>query len=212
MKTLLVAATEKELELIKEKLGKTDSIDFLVSGFGLTATAYSLTKHLQQKDYKLVLNVGIAGSIAKNLALGEVVEVVSEEFADLGAEDKDQFLSVFDLGFLKPNEQPFTEGKLLAKHELNLAELQLKKVAGLSINKVHGNTFSIEKLKQRYSKGVESMEGAACFYVCGMEEVDCMQIRAISNYVTVRNRAAWEIDLALRNLAETVAKLLKQMK
>jgi futalosine hydrolase len=44
------------------------------------------------------------------------------------------------------------------------------------------------------------MEGAAFFYACRQMNVHGMQIRAVSNYVEKRNREAWNIGLAIKNL------------
>ena len=53
---------------------------------------------------------------------------------------------------------------------------------------------------------IENMEGAALFALAEAEGVRCGEIRAISNYVG-EERGAWSIDLALENLAKTVANL-----
>ena len=44
------------------------------------------------------------------------------------------------------------------------------------------------------------MEGAAVFYACKMNNVPCLQVRAISNYVEPRNKENWQINLAINNL------------
>jgi futalosine hydrolase len=44
------------------------------------------------------------------------------------------------------------------------------------------------------------MEGAAVAYVCERFDVPWVQIRAISNMVEPRNRSAWDIPLAIKNL------------
>jgi futalosine hydrolase len=52
------------------------------------------------------------------------------------------------------------------------------------------------------------MEGAAVFYACEQEGMPCAQIRAISNYVERRNKASWQVDLALKNLNDWLQKFL----
>jgi futalosine hydrolase len=73
---------------------------------------------------------------------------------------------------------------------------------------VHGNEASIYKLGSRINAQIESMEGAAFFYACRQMEVPCMQIRAVSNYVEKRNRDAWQIGLAIKNLNTFAAEFL----
>lgn len=207
---LLVAATRAEIAPLLEAFGfvKQDrsfssgkyrnlTMDVLITGPGMTATAYHLGKVLPQKPYDVALNVGIAGSFSRDLAPGEVVNVVKDEFADLGAEDGAIFLDLFELGLAKEDEPPFVGGKLKASYTYK----GLKAVNGLTVNTVHGNEDSIGQLMKRYPADVESMEGAAFYYCCLMEGVPCSQIRAISNYVEPRNREAWDIPLAVKNLS-----------
>ena len=52
------------------------------------------------------------------------------------------------------------------------------------------------------------MEGAAVFKVCSKFGVSCVQIRAISNIVEKRNKANWNMPLAIHNLNNQVAKII----
>jgi futalosine hydrolase len=216
MNILLLAATAKEMEVIRQELPEFENslhLDYLVSGVGLTATAYALTKKLQEHDYDFVFNFGIAGSFDEALQIGEVVEVTEEHFADFGAESPEGFLSAFEIGLWQKDQTPFKEAAIKCAYPKMLeGKLEFQKVKGVSVNQVHGETTSIQELKARYGKGVESMEGAACFYVCALEKIPCLQLRAISNKVEPRNRANWEIEKALRNLSLAVNFTLKQLR
>jgi futalosine hydrolase len=55
------------------------------------------------------------------------------------------------------------------------------------------------------------MEGAAFFYACRKEGVPGLQIRAVSNYVEKRNRDAWQIGLAVKNLNTFAVELLQAL-
>lgn len=205
MKILLTAATVFELEGILDLNSFDASVSTLVTGVGMTATAFSLGKHLANNSYDLVLNVGIAGAFNYELELGEVVEIANDQFSELGAEDDESFLSLVDMGLAAPNDFPFTNSVLNARHNVTHS---LKKVQGITVNKVHGSESSIQKVVERLKPDVESMEGAAFLYSCLMNNQDCMQIRAISNYVEKRNRNAWQIELALSNLAQELKQIL----
>jgi len=213
MKILLVAATAGEVQGLREELKQTvHHIEVLVTGVGATATAYSLTRKLTKNRYDLVMNIGLAGSFRDEIQTGEVVNVVSETFGDLGAEDDRKFISAFELGLMKEDEFPFWNGKLKSEYATHFPSLsKLKKVKGVTVNTVHGNEKSILRTVQKYQPDVESMEGAAVFYVCQMEKIPFLQLRAISNRVEKRNRNAWNIPLPLENLRRVVLLLLNEM-
>jgi futalosine hydrolase len=216
MRILIVAATEGELAATKNHYSKSVStnltIDFLVTGVGMTATAYSLTKRLTARKYDLAINIGLAGSFRHEISLGDVVNVVSDSFADLGAEDGEKFISIFDLQLQHNDSFPFWNGKIKNDHVGKYSQLHyLKNVKAITVNKVHGNNESIQNTLVRYHPDIETMEGAAFFYVCSMERVPFLQLRAISNRVELRNRGAWKMDLALGNLSSTVRSFLDEV-
>ena len=114
MRILVVAATAVEVESLKSEVLsresevgneakdsglKTFDFELLITGVGMVATAFALGKHLAVNTYDLVVNLGIAGSFDRNIALGEVVEITEDTFAELGAEDDDEFIPIDDLGF-----------------------------------------------------------------------------------------------------------------
>ena len=65
---------------------------------------------------------------------------------------------------------------------------------------MHGDDQAISQIVHRLNPQVESMEGVACMLACQELGVPCVQIRAISNYVEKRNKANWDIPLAIQNL------------
>ncbi|WP_167605529.1 futalosine hydrolase [Maribellus sediminis] len=223
MKILLVAATWMEVNLLVEELEKVEEkshllktyrlgenlIDVLISGIGVTFTTFHLTSTLHQEEYDLVINFGIAGSLTHQLEIGEVVNVVYEEFADLGIETSHEFLTLFESGYMNINEFPFENGILKATSMLEWD--QLKKVRGITVSKSHRNRESISKILSKFSGHTESMEGAAVFYVCNWMGVECCQIRAISNYLEPDSSAKWNIPLALDNLKHSLLRQLKQL-
>jgi futalosine hydrolase len=155
------------------------------------------------------LNTGIAGSLNENLKIGEVVNVISEEFADLGIEKEDGFSTLFETGFLHPNEFPF-EGGLL-KSSFTNGWLELKKVHGVTSSKYHTHKKKHSNFQEKLATDVENMEGAAVFYVCHNLNFPCLQIRAISNYITPEGPAEWNIPLALVNLKSSILKQIQSI-
>ncbi len=214
MQILIVAATQQEVQplidhfCLKEQEKDcsffSEKVRVLITGVGMVATAYSLTKHVALHRYNLVINVGIAGAFDRNIALGTVVQIGNDCFAELGAEDGDTFLDIFSMGFIRADEFPFSNGKLIPTYTYN----DLPIATAITVNKVHGATNSIKAVEQRLHPQVESMEGAAAFYVCLQEKIACAQIRAVSNYVERRNKEAWDIPLAIKNLNEKLIEIV----
>jgi futalosine hydrolase len=194
MDILFVAATKNEIK--GNSPHKT-----LITGIGMLATAIAVTHELSKKKYDLVINAGIAGAFDRTLSLGEVVEVTEDVLSELGVED-DEVFKTFDEVDLEVNNQIISPSSLSS----------LKSVRGITVNTVHGNEASIEKVFQKWKPQVESMEGAACMIACQKQNIPCIQIRAISNYVEKRNKAAWDIPLAIENLNKQLEVLLGNLK
>lgn len=223
MRILIVAATWMEVKLLADEFKTLEEknhilkcyeyvgikIDILIAGIGTTFTTFHLTETLKENRYSLVLNIGIAGSLTHALEIGEIVNVVSEEFADLGIEKKDEFLTLFEIGFMDSNEFPFEQGILKATNKGKL--INCKKVRGITTNKSYGRESSIAEIHQKFSAHVETMEGAAVSYVCLWLGVSCSQIRTISNYVESLDASKWNIPLALENLKEAILGVLKKL-
>jgi futalosine hydrolase len=226
MKILIAAATVFEIRPFLGKLVhlgvendciyhcrlKDTSIDVLISGIGMVQTAYCLGKQLAGNRYDLAINAGIGGSYNKGLKIGEVVQVTEECMTELGAEDGENFLSVFDLGLVDPDTQPFTHGRLINNNLVDISAIsRLKRVKGATANTIHGNPESIEKVLDHYQSEEESMEGAACFYAFLSEKIPFAEIRAISNYVEERDKTRWDLKLALKNLNHVVEDIFTEI-
>lgn len=205
MEALIVSATEKEIEPF---LRSGPGPDVLITGVGTPATVYQLTRTLTRKRYDLAINAGIAGSFDRRYSLGHVVQVISDGFADLGAEDHTDFLDIFQLGLADKDARPFTGGRLRNAFRVD----GLDEAHGITVNTVHGNPVTIEASQSRFPATTESMEGAAFFYVCMLEEVPCLQLRAVSNYVEKRNRAGWNIPLAIASLNEALNRVWQHVR
>jgi futalosine hydrolase len=185
------------------------AIDVLTTGVGMVATAAWCARILAATHYDMALNFGVCGSFDAVLAPGTVVHVISDTIAELGAEDDDRFLSVHDLQLLGENEFPFEQGRLANRTPPDNPVLRaLPGVSAITVNMVHGNERSIARVGERFEPQVESMEGAAFMYACRIQGVPFAQVRAVSNVVERRNRDAWKLPEAIRNLADTALKIL----
>ncbi len=226
VKILIVAATDGEVNKITdhfEFIGNSGNnlkhyrfnkaeVDVLITGVGIVATAYHLGKQLAHSFYTMIYNLGVCGSFDRNIKLGSVVHVTADSFPELGAEDDNAFLSIFEMGLLGKDEFPYKNGTLFSYHPPQIKALnKLQQVKGITINTVHGNDNSIKEIIDIHHPEVESMEGAAFLYSCLMEQLPCAQIRAVSNYVERRNKANWQMDKSLENLCHSFMDILVEI-
>lgn len=197
---LIVAATEFETAYLRNHI-KDQQIHYLHIGVGMVNTAYHLGKYLAHNHPDLAINIGIAGSFDRDIALGEVVEIIEDTFSELGAEDNGKFLDMEKMGF------PLSQEPLLYNTIVNPnpSPFDIKKVNALTVNTVHGTQESILACQKLWNKQIETMEGAAFFQIMRMENIPFYAFRGISNYVEARNRDNWQIPLALETLGAFLA-------
>jgi futalosine hydrolase len=217
MDILLVAATAPEVSPLVERLrlapgsrsGNAEGfvagnrVEVLLTGVGMTATAYRLGRRLAQRYFDLVLNLGVAGAYPGRFDTGDLCHVTVEMFGDLGAQDGPDFLDLFQLGLADRHEFPYLDGKLANALDPPPGPLaDLPRATGLTVNTVHGEEHAIARSMTRFGADVETMEGAALFYTCICEKQAFAEVRAISNRVERRNRERWNLPLAVQQLRD----------
>jgi len=227
MKILIVSASSTEIKEIRDKLtfinkltpnlsaytfGKL-RIDLLITGYGSVFTAFYLTRTLYTNSYDLAINVGVAGSFDYFLEQGFVVNVIRDQFADLGFEDKNGFYTLGEKEMLNEDSFPFT-GEVM--HSLGNFEIEevdsLIPVKAITVNTIHGTQEKIKRLKDKYKAEIETMDGAAFFYVCLMEKVPFLQIRSVSSFVEIPRVENWYLPLALKNLSKSLMDILGELR
>ena len=213
MKILLVAATRLELDPVLEQCQNTDhQIIPLSTGIGALLTCFHLTQSIPQIQPDWVVQVGIGGSFKENLPPGTVVGIAAEYLGDLGVEESGHFIDVFDMGFHKQNQAPFKAKGLFnpfwEKLSGNLPPLE----NAVTVNEITTRPERIQSMRQKYQPGIESMEGAALHLTCLQLNQSFLQLRAVSNQVGERDKAKWNIPLALSSLATNTHHLLTCLK
>ena len=216
MNCLLVSATPFEIAPFLEKWNQNKAphpdlkLDVLVSGIGLTATAYAVTRQLQLKKYDWAIQAGIGGCFNRELPLGSVVTVGRDTLADQGVLENKTFKTVFDMKLAPENKFPYTKGWLVNPHKDLLKKTGLKTVKGISINEITTGGPRTRLLEEKYGAVAESMEGAAFHYACLMEGLPFVQVRSLSNYIGERNKAKWKMKEAIAALNEVLEELIKK--
>jgi futalosine hydrolase len=205
MHILVVAATGLEIPAVSSGPRGHHQIDVLVTGVGMVASAARCAQALARGRYDVAYNFGVCGAFDRSLPPGTVVHVVSDRVSELGVEDGPGLLMLKDLGLAQD------DGEL--RNEVPPANAVLRtlpSVRAITVNTVHGRAESIAAVVARWSPQVESMEGAAFAYASTISGVPYAQVRAVSNIVERRNRDAWRLDLAIRNLNDTALRMLDQ--
>jgi futalosine hydrolase len=205
MNLLIVAATKFEIEpFFKEKT----LAEILITGVGIPATVYHLTKKISAEKYDFVIQAGIAGSFSDEFNLAEVVQVKEDTFADLGIEEKGNFRTLFDMGFINKSDFPFTNGWLMnpaAFSEKN----NLPFTKGITVNKIGDDQLQNKMIQEKFLPDIESMEGAAFHYVCLQQKNNFLQLRSISNRVGERDKSKWKLKESIENLNKELLKIIE---
>ena len=226
MRILICAAEQEELDcaiqalrLYESKIAGKAQVDFMLTGIGSTSTCYKVTKKLVEAEaegnrYALAVNIGIAGSYdLEKFPVGSTALVVKEHFGDVGFMTALGFQTLFDSKTLDANMFPFKEGALemlpLPEYFNDIANTY-KRATGVTTQTITGDQKTVESLIKKYSPQIETMEGAAFFYVCLNEYVKFIQIRSVSNKVGEEDTAKWDTPKALASLKEALKEFFRQ--
>ena len=216
MYLLLIAATSAEIQPVIDFLEKRNftlqsfHAEILVTGIGAVSTTYLLTSSIGKRKPDIIIQAGIAGSFGQKKA-GEVVTVEQDAFGDLGAWEKDQFKTIFDLNLLEDNQPPFSNRVLINPYQTLLFLSGLEQVRAITVNEISTDIKRIEWYKQNLSPAVESMEGAALHYVCLQENIPFLQLRSVSNAIGERDKTKWKLPEAISNLNKKLILLLNEL-
>lgn len=223
MRILFTAAEEEELITARQafnSLSKSEQygldITYMLTGIGTTSTSYKLTKMLNSSSvaFDLAVNIGIAGSFSSDFPIGSVARIEKEVFGDVGFETYGGFQTLFDYKILDADTHPFKKGALHTPDlspEVEKAMKEYKKASSVTVQTVSGLPEKTTQLKKDFTPQIESMEGAAFFYVSILEKIPFIELRSVSNEVGERNRAKWNIPLALDSLKNANKKLLEAL-
>lgn len=182
--------------------------DLLAAGVGpalaAAGTATALTAAaLDGRPYALVVSAGIAGGCRPAAPVGSLVVADEIVAADLGAETADGFVPVTELGFGTVSHRP-PDSLVRAIAETTGA----RPGAVLTVSTVTGSADRASELRARHPHALaEAMEGFGVAEAAAAHGVPVLEIRAVSNPVGPRDRAAWRIADALAALTGAFGKL-----
>jgi futalosine hydrolase len=173
-------------------------ITVLAAGVGPAAAAAATATVLSLAEpdaYALVVSAGVGGGLGDRVPVGGLVEATTIVAADLGAQSPDGFLSVDELGF---------GSATVAARPLGVSGA----VRG-PIFTVSTVTGTAERACELIGRGgyAEAMEGFGVAEAASRHGLPVAELRAISNPVGIRDRAAWDIPGALAALARAARAL-----
>jgi futalosine hydrolase len=198
MRVLVVTAVAAEREAIAAALPAGSGVDLLVGGVGPAAVAAATAGSLD--GVELVLSAGIGGGFGP-LRPGDIAVASAIVFADLGAETADGFVPMSQLGF---GGERYDVGPKLAVELADRTGGHLGTI--LTVATVTGSAARAAGLSGRFPDAVaEGMEGAGVAAAGALCGVPFGEIRAVSNVIGPRDRATWQIPLALQSLGRAVA-------
>jgi len=216
MHILIIAATHHEIGPTanfysgKKNDRAENTIETIVTGVGLVSTTYFLTKYINRARPDIIIQAGIAGcfQLGKN---NTIFAVQRDIISDLGVTENNIFKDIFDLNLAGKNDSPFKDGWLTNPYRELLSAGGFEQVNAVSVNESTTDANRTDWYQQKYQPVVESMEGAALHYVCLLEKIPFLQIRAVSNYIGERDKAKWSIKEAIAILNENLLSLIKKI-
>ncbi|MEV8087952.1 futalosine hydrolase [Streptomyces nigra] len=207
VRILVATAVPAERDAVAPALGLPGA-EVIAAGVGpalaaaSTATALT-TAALTGRPFGLVVSAGIAGGFAPHAPVGSLVVADEITAADLGAETPDGFLPVTELGFGTVTHRP---PKALVREVA--AATGARPGAVLTVSTVTGTAARAARLRERHPTALaEAMEGFGVAEAAAAHGTPVLELRAVSNPVGPRDRAAWRIGDALAALAEGFGKI-----
>ncbi|WP_405871668.1 futalosine hydrolase [Streptomyces sp. NBC_00005] len=207
VRVLVATAVPAERDAVARAL-TGDDVTVIAAGVGpalaAAATATALTTAaLRGTPYDLVVSAGIAGGFQPEAPVGSLVVADEITAADLGAETPEGFVPVTELGFGTVTHRP---PQALVR-ELAAATGARPGVV-LTVSTVTGTAERAAALRARHPRALaEAMEGFGVAEAAAAHGVPVLELRAVSNPVGPRDRAAWRIGDALTALTEAFGKL-----
>jgi futalosine hydrolase len=188
---LVVTAVEAEADAVRRGVPVGAPVEVVPVGVGPAAAAAGTAFLLARGGFSTVVCAGIAGGFVGRIAVGTIAVATRTVAADLGADGPEGFIPLDELGF-------GTTGLPATTPDLPGA------TAGVivTVSTVTGTAARADALAARYPDAVaEGMEGFGVATACALAGLPFAEVRAVSNPVGPRDRAAWRIREALDALA-----------
>lgn len=210
-RVLIVTAVAAERDAILRGLQGDSRFHVVAAGAGPAAAAAGTAAALAAGHYRCVINAGIGGGFPGVAPVGSLVVASEMIAADLGAETPEGFRSAAELGFGSVNVPADAEAAQSLTAALTAAGLPVSTGPVLTVSTATGTAETAAALAARHpGAAAEAMEGHGVAVAAQALELPVLELRAISNPVGPRDRAAWAIGEAMDGLAAAAA-ILKEV-
>ncbi|GGN70425.1 Futalosine hydrolase [Actinoplanes lobatus] len=186
---LIVTAVAAEADAFRTHLDPDRAVVEAV-GVGPAAAAAGTARLLATGHYRAVLSAGIGGGFPGRAPVGSLVIATHSIAADLGAESPGGFLPIEELGFgssVLDADPTLVKALRTALPEAIPGEI-------LTLATVTGTTETADRLATRFPlAAAEAMEGYGVAVAASGAGLPFAELRAVSNPIGPRDRAAWRL-------------------
>jgi futalosine hydrolase len=204
---LIITAVQAEADAI----GRPSGTFVVAGGIGRTNAAAATTASiLSDGPFTWVINAGVAGSLPNSsLSLGDIVIANSCVYAEEGLMTPTGFQAIDQMGFSLGN----FSGNRVPVDSWMLERLSPLGAVGAiaTVATCSGSDAQAQLVAGRTDALCESMEGAAVVHAANRLSAPAIEIRVISNNTGNRETQDWNLELALKQLGETVHKAVNAL-
>lgn len=234
---LILIPTALELAYVADQLDRllVSKWDLALSGFGPIAAAARCGSLLAAGVYDRVLLLGIAGSLADRLQIGEAYSFTQVVCHGVGVGEGEQFMAAERLGWNhwsnrgaskieSPNGELDPEYTIGDRLELlHLTSIRAWPASAqvavapdsnelLSACAASATSAEADRRTKRYPEAVaEDMEGFAIALACRLHNVPLTIVRGISNRAGHRDHRDWRIEAAMRSAVTLTDRVLNDV-
>jgi len=229
MALLIVAALEDELRLLKTGLNALPATETVAHpyevayarhtpvylsqvGVGLASAALALGSLVATVSPSAIIMVGSAGSLpGSGVEPGQLAIASSEVLSEFGVCSETGIGSVAALGLPGLSQEISFDHEMtrsLAEAALSIAPARIGRF--LTVVGVSADLRVAEARGSRFSALVESMEGFAVAIACEKFRIRVGEVRGVSNLAGIRDKSAWNLDLANQRAQEAVLSYLRR--
>ena len=199
-------------------------VRLLTTGPGLVNTVQAVTAAVAHQRPSLLIQTGCGGAFGEaGLDIGDLAVAVEEIDVHLGIEPETADGPIRPLPFplmihkdvdirhrYPLDEKRHTWAASLLKNAF-AGVCRVKPGPFVTVSTITATDRRAQAIFNQYRPCMESMEGAGAAYLALHYDLPLVEIRAASNRVGLRNRDAWDLDLAFARCAEAAGCLVRDI-